>query len=507
MCYRKTFIAPLIMILVLLIQGGLCQAGGVAVLPMEDLSQGGNGLNLAITRQVRDAMARKGFAMVDHDEVIAFMVRNRVRWLGYLGSQYVRRLHDELGVDYLLLGSVNQRRDKKPFTLGLTLQLIRTSDFQIVWAHSAESCGADEIGLLGVSSPRAIEEIEDRVVRQALLTVPVPEELHKGRPLDIHDRIESVFIGPEILRPGEMVRCRIKLSSSPATLFNTRVSVFVDERIVEAAYQKDENSFVASWPAAQKNDRYPVSVAISQPGSRDREVLVGSYLVDGQMPAVALKLKGQELNGIVVLQKNVAIMAVMEHPEPISRWLMTVRDASGNEIMADDGRNGLPPRFSWWGQSKSGALVEDGFYTIDLTVWDRAGNSASAEQAIRVIRREPQMLVAMKEQGKSLTLNLEYDGEIPLAYWRLEILNQDGDIISESSGTEDTGDLVVSLAAVDGRNISYRLYAQDMLGNRLRRDVAAMVPVDEEKAADEADFLAEAEGHKVALREIWAEDF
>ncbi len=502
---RRTFILLLLIAACLLPQVGFSQVGRIAVLPLEDLSQGANGLNLAITRQVRESMASKGFSMMDHEEVISFMVKNRVRWLGHLSSQYIRRLHDECGVGYLLLGSVNQRREKRPFALGLTLQLIRTGDAQIIWASSAELCGADEIGLLGLSDPQGMAEMEAMVVDKALLTIP--ENLHHGRPLDIRDRIESVFMEPEILKPGDMVHCRIKLGASPASLFDTSVSIFVDERIVEALYYKGENSFVASWPAAFKNQRYPVSIAISRPGTGDQEVLVGSYLVDGQVPAVALHLKGQELNGIIVLQKKVTIMAVMKNPEPIRRWLMTVRDENGVEIMADDGQDGLPPRFSWWGQAQNGALVVDGFYTIDLTVWDRAGNSASAEQAIRVIRQEPKMELAMKEQENSLALNLEYDGEIPLAYWRLEIQNQDGDIISESSGTEDTASLMLPLATIGDQNISYRLYAQDMLGNRLRRDVVALVPVEEKEKEGDAGFFAETGGEEMALREIWTEDF
>ncbi|MBU0682463.1 MAG: hypothetical protein KKD73_13680 [Proteobacteria bacterium] len=505
MRYRKTFILLLLMLTTLHPHVGFSQGVKVAVMPMEDLSRGGNGLNLAITQRLSDGMAAKGFAMADQNEVITFMVKNRVRWLGYLGSQYVRRLHDDLGVEYLLLGSVNQRRVKKPFALGLTLQLIRTGDAQIIWAQSTELSGADEIGLLGLSQPQDMDEMEEMVVRRALLTIPA--DFQHGRPLDIRETIESVEMGPEILKPGDMVLCRIKLGVLPASLFYTSVSLYVDERIIEASYHEDENSFVASWPAALKNERYPVMAAISRPGVANQEVLIGSYLVDNQIPALTLQLKGQELNGIVVLQKNVAIVPLMKNPEPISRWLMTVRDKDGVEIMNDEGWDSLPDRFSWWGQAKNGALVGDGFYTINLTVWDRAGNKAFAEEAIRVIRREPKIVVAMKEQENSLALNLEYDGEIPLAYWRLEIQNQNGDIISESSGTESTGSLMMPLAAVAGQNMSYRLYAQDMLGNRLRRNVAALVPVEEKKTEGESDFFADKEVNKMALREIWVEDF
>ncbi|MDR9501695.1 MAG: hypothetical protein RI601_07850 [Desulfurivibrionaceae bacterium] len=488
-------------------QLGFSQSGRIAVLPMEDLSQGANGLNLALTSQVRDGMRDRGFTMVSREEIIAFMVKNRVRWLGYLGSSYVRRLHDELDVEYLVLGVVTQRRDKRPFALGLTLQVIRTKDARLLWAHNVELCGADEIGLLGLAQLRDMAELEAQVVEQALRTIPDDFQEY-GRPLAVRDALESVVLGPEIVKPGDMIHCRLKLGGLPAELFKASVSIFVDERIIEAGYQKDEKSFVASWPAAARNESYPVTVAVSSPeAGEQQEVLVGSYVVDGQAPTLKLVLKGQELNGITVLQKRVTIMPRLKKPEPISRWLITVRDDKGAEVMSDDGRHTLPARFSWWGQAKNGALVADGFYNIGFTVWDRAGNSASTEESIQVIRQEPQMTLVMKEVGKSLALDLEYKGDIPLAYWRLQIHNERGDLLSESSGTEESRRLMLPLAMVAGQDISYQLSVQDMLGNRLQRHVAALVPVKEKETEAEAGLLTGGEDKKTALQEIWTQDF
>lgn len=494
------------MLFCLTFEVGVSFAAPIAVLPMEDMSSGANGVDLAMTRQVRDGLAHRGFAMISQDEVVAFMVRNRVRWLGYLGSPYIRRLHEELGVDYLLLGSVNQRREKRPFAFSITLQLIRVEDAQIIWARSAEFSGADEFGLLGLSEPQGINEVMDMVVDRALLSLPT--NLHGyGRPLNIRNSIESVFLDPKIVKPGDLLQCRFKLSSPPSDLVDNKVSLFVDDRIVEAVYLEDENSFVASWPAAPKNGHIPVAVAISRLGSVDQEVLVGSYLVDGKSPEMNLNLKGQELNGIVVLQEKVDIMPVLKNPELISRWLITVRDEGGRVILDDDGLDGLPERFSWWGQASNGSLVTDGLYSVELIIWDRAGNSASAEESIRVIRQKPQMDLAMKEEANSLALSLSSDGEIPIAYWRLEIQNKDGEVISEKSGTGATGGLTLPLETVAGQDVSYRLYVQDMFGNRLQDEVTALVPVEEKKVEDDSGFLAETKGPKVALKEIWAEDF
>lgn len=482
----------------------------IAVLPMEDLSRGGNGLNYGVTQLVMDNLAARDLAVLDQDEVLAFMVKNRVRWLGHLGSRYIRRLHDDLEVDYALLGSVNQRRDSKPYVLGLTLQLIRTADARLVWARSVELCDADEIGLLGLAGSQDLQEMERLVVGKALQSLAA-DPRHYGGPLDIQEGVDSVFLEPEIVRPGAEVSCRITLNMSSSRLYNTTVSVFVDERIIEARYSRVDNSFLASWQAAAADGRYPVQVAISRPGQLDKEVLVGGYQVDGLAPKPALQVKGQELGGVVVLRKKIDMIPLLQNPEPISRWRMSVRDEKGAVVMGDDGRAGLPGRFSWWGQAKSGALVPDGFYTIELEVWDRVGNRGAARQTIQVIRQEPEMQVALNELDDKMVVNLNYAGKIPLDYWHLEIRDKEGEVISESSGTEAPDGLEFALAAMPQGKISYHLYAQDMLGNRLTRQIDAMVPLAGE-ASEGGDFLADAEAvteesSKVMARQVWTEDF
>lgn len=83
-------------------------------------------------------------------------------------------------------------------------------------------------------------------------------------------------------------------------------------------------------------------------------------------------------------------------------------------------------------------------------------------------------------------------------------------LISESSGTEAPEGLELALAAMPSGKISYHLYAQDMLGNRLLRQVDAMVPLAGEASDEGGDFLAEAvaeERSKVMARQVWTEDF
>lgn len=487
-----------------------CSAQTIAILPVEDLSQGANGLNFAMTQTLSETLTEKGFTVSRQEDIVAFMVKNRVRWLGSLSSPYIRRLQDQLQVKYLLLGSISQQRTTPPFALNLNLQLIRTKDCQIIWSTTAEHSDVNRVSLLNLSGQLALEQIEQQVARNALSTIPItPQEQH---PLERQAHIDSVQLNPKIVQPGGTVRCQIRLSNNNTSASKTAISIYIGEHLVDAHYDSQTKVYKASWLSGRENKQHTVTAIISSAGYTSREILIGSYRVDGLSPKLTLRIKGQEVDGPVILQEQVKIMPRLQTPEPITRWNLTVRDETGTTIVNETGHKRLPPQFSWWGQGQHGNQVQDGLYSIELSIWDRAGNLASSQESIRVFRKKPEISLAMEKQPNSLAVALNYSGEIPLAYWRLQIRDRDGMIIAERSGSEDTKKILLPLKMAGNKNISYRLYAQDMLGNHVQQEVTPTIKgrkknQNKDDAEDEGDFLASAQGTKKIVEDVWEEDF
>ena len=485
-----------------------CQASTIAVLPVEDLSQGANGLNFAMSQTLADILAQKGFQVSSRDDVVSFMVKNRVRWLGSLSSPYIRRLHSQLQVDYLLLGSISQQQTAPPFAINLNLQLIRTKDCRIIWSSTTEESDVNKVSLLALSNQRDKEEIEHQVATEALATIP-SKSLRERTPTPL-PYIESVRLEPTILRPGEQVRCRIKLSTTESDSDQARVEIYAGEQIISTHYDSQAKSYIGSWLSAQNNQKYSVTAIISNGGQTSREIIIGNYRVDGTPPKLSLNVKGQELDGLVILQKQVKIIPTLEHPEKIARWQLTVHAPDGREIVSETGRSKLPPQFSWWGQEQNGNQVRDGYYAIQLSLWDRAGNEASSKESIRVYRAKPDISIAMEKQAHSLAVALNYKGEIPLAYWRLQIRDQDGMLIAERSGSEKSNKILLPVKMAAQSSLNYRIYAQDMLGNTVWRDVLPTTKKNkngEDEKDDDGNFLASVEGKKMAGEDAWADDF
>jgi hypothetical protein len=350
-----------------------------------------------------------------------------------------------------------------------------------------------------------MDTMEQQIVSKALEDIPILQS--QWPPLQEQQHIEAASLKPKVVKPGEMIHCQIKLSGPPDGSQGSQVSFYIGDQIIEGVYDKQENNFTASWPGAALSKQYTVSAIITHDQKASREIRIGNYRVDGLPPNLTLQVKGQELNGAVILQKQVQIRPVLEHPEPISRWQIKVFDDEGTEVMGDHGDEELPSHFSWWGQGQNGGLVGDGSYAIALTVWDQAGNSSTSQEDIRVIRKKPEMLLAVEKRETSVAVKLQYDGEIPLAYWRLQVRNKDGAILAENSGTEIAEQLIIPLQATAAKDISYRIYAQDMLGNRVQREERPHTDKKKKLGPTDENFLADLQGKRFASGGGWEDDF
>ncbi len=88
------------------------QAVSVAVFPVEDLSNGLNGVNFELTSKLSEELEKKGLDVISGDDVVSFLVRNRIRRLGLLDTNCILQARDELGADVILVGSSYTSREK-----------------------------------------------------------------------------------------------------------------------------------------------------------------------------------------------------------------------------------------------------------------------------------------------------------------------------------------------------------------------------------------------------------
>ena len=106
-------------------------AAPIAFFPLQDLSQGLNGINIPFTRYLAKRIDESGTGVFNFETIIAFMANNRIRSSGQLETYYINLVRQELGAAYVLLGTVTQNKEQPNLSLGVTLNLVRTSDARI----------------------------------------------------------------------------------------------------------------------------------------------------------------------------------------------------------------------------------------------------------------------------------------------------------------------------------------------------------------------------------------
>jgi hypothetical protein len=457
------------------------QAGMLAVFPVEDLSKGVNSANFKITRYLAEHLNANGLNVVQEDDILSFMVAERVRWLGYLDTDRILKAKDTLGVDLILFGTISQRNVKKSPTFGLSLNLVRTKDGKTVWSAAEGLSLVETQRILGLNEPATLDELWPILVKSVLKELPVDIKEALRQPLLFDSesgelpptlQIKKISLSPRYAKPGEGLFYEAAWTGS-----EIEEGIFRKighEALNLAAKDLDPLLFEGVWTGSIEDDVYPVSLLIRWPNGDQQSAFVGNYTVDSSPPDIDLSIRGQLINGIVTFRDQIFIKPTIENYEPNSYWRMSVKDNNGNVVMGDEGKGGVPKRFFWRGQRYDGFPVEEGIYRLILKVWDRAGNVAETFQEVAYSPQPPEMTLDVEIINNALQLVLDnVNKDIPLAYWRVEIWNDVGELLKLADGQELPVQYSIPIASENEvMKIEGAIKMRDILGNETHMDIA-----------------------------------
>ena len=468
-------------ILLILVAGFLVTAprgwaASVAVFPLQEFREGRNDANLPLTRMLVDALVAEGNEVISQRMIINFMAKHRIRALGHLETDYISRIRRDLGAAFVLLGTVSQQRERPEPSIGLTLSLIRTSDGREVWSYIDSLSRSDERRVLGVGEPGSVADLQ-----KLLLT-----ELGKQWPWAIINQVqptETIQIDlarlePRQVRPGDEVRATVKLRQTWSADQVPRVFFKADEQLYPATQDTDRQIWEGRWISGGSDGNYVVHLVLEWPDyGRTETALIGSYVVDGTPPVLSLDIQGVErIEDRLVFNDRITILPRMLLRKALSRWRLSFTDEAGTSIGVVEGAGALPESFIWRGRASYGR-VEDGRYQVVMEVWDLAGNSDRADQWVELSRSQPQVGMAVMETDRAAHVNLAQEGKVPLEFWRMEMWTEDGRVLARSEGQKlpIQIDLELAGAQLDATTRGF-VFAQDVLGNRSRRELTELLP-------------------------------
>ncbi|MBI5441497.1 MAG: hypothetical protein HY900_09855 [Deltaproteobacteria bacterium] len=446
----------------------------VAIFPLQDVTRSKNDVNLPFTRQLSERLAEAGTDVTSQTTVISFMANNRIRTVGQLESYQISKIREDLGAAFILLGTVTQAKEKPNPSLGLTLSLVRTSDARTVWSYVGHVSTADARKILGLGEPNSLPKLEPLLAQEVVSRWPwdLIGRSQQGGPVGL----EAVVLRPARVRPGAEVYASIRLRDEWRGERAPRAFFKADDQLHAASLSADGSVYEASWVAGEKDGRFPVTLVLEWPlYGRTENALLGTYLVDGTPPMLALDFVGpMMLGGTPTFRSEAVLRPRLLISKPLARWRFGVRDEAGNPV-AEIGESGrLPERFQWRGQGRDDAegLMPDGVYEAVLEVWDEAGNPARTSRKFGLNRSLPRVEIAAHRNDQELAVDLESKGKVPLAFWRMEMWSEEGKLLKTAEGTELPVRVGVERSSArDEEKIRAILVVRDVMGNTERREV------------------------------------
>jgi TolB-like protein len=136
----------------------------IAVFPVQNAT-GGVAPIRPITELLDDQLAKRGVEMVSRQELDEVLARHRFRFTGGVDTQTAKALREELGVEAVLIPTLEQHDPGHPPRVALALRMVSVEEQPLVlWADSVARSGEDSPGLLGIGVVEGVVELERQVV-------------------------------------------------------------------------------------------------------------------------------------------------------------------------------------------------------------------------------------------------------------------------------------------------------------------------------------------------------
>jgi len=408
----------------------------LALLPLADVSQVGNGINLDMTHDLAVALQDRGIDLVPEGEILQFMADNRIRFAGYLDSLLARKLGKEFECGLILLGTVTELDTEREPALGLTLTAMDANSGTPVWSATRAASTREQIRLLGRGDPQAIEDLKQPLLQELL------DEFQLNLPKQLPERqkpyqIVSARVTPAYVKGGEVVDFRLEIRF----VENPPKQILLDTKIgyIPLYLGKVDNLYLGHWVAPAEEGNYQLTLTFDWGRGELSQRLtdVASYQVINEPPRLKVSLmKGMKIGDVTAFRGSLIILPELLGKTPINHWALTIRGETGTIFLKEERDGSLPSKLVWQGTDGKMRRLKDGLYEMAFEVWDAAGNYSGTTHKVALRKSTVPVQVAsvVRDNKTYLQINQQETGVVPVAGWSVKVASLDGQTLLNTQG-------------------------------------------------------------------------
>lgn len=440
----------------------------LVLLPLADISKGGDGVNFALTKAAETVLKQYGIELVSRNKVKLFMAANKVRSFRYLDSYMVKKLGSEFECALVLIGTVTEQENDEA-TIGLSFTALDTLDGNPVWSASAATGAREKVRAFAVGEAQNSVELARPLLKEML--APLATIAHEAEISASRDfQLLGLSLFPGYVQGGDPVEATLKIR-----FLGKRPTLIAAESAAGKnylQYDRGTGSYYGKWFAPTADGRYPVDLRIEWGREQTIQKVerVADYEVINSAPGLKLEIKkGIPVGQRLAMRDHILILPRLGDTRPLARWALEIKSKQGDRLVYEEHEGDIPERMIWEGRRSDNVRLSTGIYDIGLHIWDLAGNRSSAMRRLALQAETPQVAAEINRISDSAELNLRVEGhfEFPLTSWQAELLSSSGQVLVKGKGTK----LPASLRFKPPEGETHALLSivgEDLLGNRLR---------------------------------------
>ena len=478
-CVLSFFLIPIIVIFLLFSNAYATvrdvEIKKIAILPFNNLSDNHDALSTIVPLVKKEITKTKGFQIVPSDILEDYMRRMRIRYTDSLSRVTVRRLGKMLNIDAIMIGSVDLFKEGNNSQVGVSLRLLSTKNGSIIWIDSLSYSAYDFVRLLGLGKVGSVVELSRRVVEDLISKMDIKFVIEEK--IIIPFEVEDAEIIPEAIRGEEKVDISVRLVSIVGR--PSKVIIGIEGKNVSLK-EEEEGIYHGSFLSPVEEGEYPIQItAIDQDNNSFDFYAMANLVVDTTPPKINIKLSNKIFspNGDQT-DDNVIFSPRLEKKDDIDRWYIAILNADGKRIREDDGIGIFPRRLIWRGRTNTGARAEDGIYTYEFLVIDKAGNQTLISDKIILDITPPRVKISLDIRKKEVIFNFNYDLDEKIDNLELKIYKGRDQIVDVIRGDSNNFRRIVYRPKEDTiSNLFYTYTATDIAGNTNNNNILQPIMV------------------------------